>query len=301
MRERLADESVDCVVTSPPYYGLRRYLPEGSVHEIGCEETVDGYIESLVSSFAEVKRVLIPIGTLWIVIGDSYGAGGGKQVVQTKNASHGLAGTRHKTPGIAAKQLIGVPWRLAFALQRAGWYLRCDVIWNKPNAFPSSVKDRPTRAHEYVFMLTKNAKYYYDWKSVLEPGSGKGWNGSKFTSEQDVATKPELGLGPRNETVDTRNRRSVWNVNTVASRRTGGQVAQVSHFAQFPPALVEPCILAGCPPGGITLDPFAGAGTTGLVALRHGRNFIGIDLNAEYCEMARERINEDVSERRQRV
>ena len=253
--------------------------------QIGMEKTPDEYVGKLVEVFREVKRVLRDDGTCFIVIGDSYAANRSYQVPSTKGGAKHSSAQAGQTgnivpPGCKPKDLIGIPWMLAFALRADGWYLRSDIIWHKPNVMPSSVKDRPTTAHEYVFLLTKSAKYCYDYDSVKEPAVA-GWNGSKFTDERDALTKPGLGKGPRHEST-TRNRRSVWSINTRASKG--------AHFATFPPALVEPMILAGCPPDGYVLDPFCGSGTTLQVAVEQGRSAIGIELNPEYCKLAELRM-----------
>lgn len=249
----LPSASVQCVVTSPPYWGLRDYGIDG---QIGLEPTLPQFINQLVSIFREVKRVLRDDGTLWLNIGDGYTSGNrGYRAVDKKNPARAMS-IRPDTPeGLKPKDLQGIPWRLAFALQDDGWYLRSDIVWHKPNAMPESVKDRPTRAHEYLFMLTKSEKYYYDYESVKEVGlNGK-----------------------------TRNRRSVWDVNT--------HPFPEAHFATFPPKLIEPCVLASSKPGDFVLDPFFGSGTVGMVCLQQGRNYIGIELNPEYISIAANRLN----------
>ncbi len=236
-------------VTSPPYWSLRDYNIRG---QIGLETKVEDYISALVKVFKEVWRVLRDDGTLWLNIGDSYTSGGRTwRAPDRKNPVRAMS-VRPPTPdGLKPKDLIGIPWRLAFALQADGWYLRADIVWNKPNCQPESVKDRPTRSHEYVFLLTKNEKYVYD-------------NTAK--------------RGPNN-----RNIRTVWDINTQAYRE--------AHFATFPPALVEPCIAASTKAGDIVLDPFIGSGTSGLVALAARRRFVGIELNPDYVEIAERRLN----------
>jgi DNA modification methylase len=289
----LEDQSVHCVVTSPPYFGLRDYGVPG---QIGLEDQPHKFVAELVQIFDEVRRVLRDDGTVWLNLGDSYAANRTYQVHKGSKVPDGLK----------SKDLIGIPWRVALALQGAGWWLRQDIIWHKPNPMPESVLDRCTKAHEYIFLLAKAERYYFDAKAISEPCE-VGDNGSSFVSEYDKATKPGLGTGPRaargkavssprndgntwNEnngrgfmpTSDRRNKRSVWSV--------PGSAFKEAHFATFPPDLIEPCILAGCPEGGTVLDPFGGAGTTGLVADRHKRNAILIELNPEYAEMARKRI-----------
>jgi DNA modification methylase len=256
---------VNCCVTSPPYFGLRDY---GHAGQIGLEKTPAEYVSRLVEVFRAVRDRLEDDGTLWLNLGDSYGG----------------------------KSLLGIPWRVAFALQADGWYLRSDIIWHKPNPMPESVTDRPTKAHEYMFLLAKSRTYYYDAESVeekSEPSSG----GFQSRAEKGLTVHHSEGYGGNGETgqakgrggftafTGKRNRRTVW---TVATQPFSG-----AHFATFPPDLIEPCILAGCPVGGTVLDPFGGAGTTGLVADRLQRNALLIELNPEYAEMARNRIIND--------
>lgn len=304
-------ESVQCVVTSPPYYGLRDYgtglweggnpdcdhMPgaasrvgpstlagskktQGHLKErfgrecrrcgarrtdkqIGLERTPDEYVARLVAVFAEVRRVLSSDGTLWLNLGDGYandtkwgGSSGGKHAAAL-HGSTAIGRTRRDT-GLKGKDLIGIPWMMAFALRDAGWYLRSDVIWTKRNAMPESVTDRPTQAHEHIFLLAKSAHYVYNADAIREASAN--------------------GEAPRNK-------RNVWEVAT--------HPYPDAHFATFPPKLIEPCVLAGSAEGDTILDPFAGSGTTGVVALRHDRSFIGIELNPAYCEMARNRIRDD--------
>jgi site-specific DNA-methyltransferase (adenine-specific) len=238
------------VITSPPYWSLRDYTIPG---QIGLENDPNDYIASLVSVFEEVRRVLSPHGAMWLNIGDSYTSGGRTWRAPDKKHPVRAMTTRPPTPqGLKPKELVGIPWRLAFALQAAGWYLRSDTIWHKPNVMPESVKDRPTRSHEYLFLLTKSERYYYDYDAV------RGANG--------------------------RNLRTVWDVNT--------QPLHDVHFATFPPKLVEPCILLTSKPGDVVLDPFLGSGTVATVAIHSGRGFLGIELNPAYVEIARRRIAE---------
>lgn len=236
-------------VTSPPYWSLRNYDIDG---QIGLEETLDAYIASLVDIFEHVRRTLRDDGTLWLNIGDSYTSGGRTwRAPDKKNPARAMS-TRPATPdGLKPKDLVGVPWRLAFALQAAGWYLRSDIIWHKPNAQPESVKDRPTRAHEYVFLFSKNERYLYDNQEVRGPND--------------------------------RNLRSVWDINTKPDPH--------AHEAMFPPKLVEPCLALTSRPGDMILDPFLGSGTAGLVALRMKRRFLGIELNPAYAADAERRLN----------
>lgn len=290
-------------MTSPPYFGLRDYQMDG---QIGQEPTPSDFVTAMVEVFRDVWRVLRDDGTLRLNLGDSYNAHGRKghgsrtgYKQGTNRASlTGLDQCRPTDADLKEKELIGIPWRVAFALQADGWYLRQDIIWSKPNPMPESVRDRCTKAHEYIFMLTKSPRYYYDIDAMKEPAV-KGASGSTFHTgktakhQLDRASKKDrkqdalqkstyTGFNDRYVPVEMRNKRSVWTVSTKPFKG--------AHFATYPPDLVEPCILAGCPAGGTVLDPFFGAGTTGLVAQRHGRNFIGCELNAEYAEIARARI-----------
>ena len=252
---RLPSASVRCVVTSPPYWGLRDY---GIDEQLGLELTMPQFLNRLVSVFSEIKRVLTDDGTLWVNIGDGYTSGNrGYRAPDKKNPARAMA-VRPDTPeGLKPKDLMGIPWRLAFALQDDGWYLRSDIVWNKPNAMPESVKDRPTRSHEFLFMFTKSEKYYYNSEAVKEKADGGGF----------------------------RNRRSVWNVNT---KPFAG-----AHSATFPLALVRPCIQASTEPGDFVLDPFFGSGTVGLVCEEENRQYAGIELNPEYVRLALSRLKED--------
>jgi site-specific DNA-methyltransferase (cytosine-N4-specific) len=247
---RLPDASVQCIVTSPPYWGLRDYGVHG---QIGLEPTLAAYVHKLTSIFAEARRILKPDGIMWLNIGDGYTSGNrGWRAPDKKNPNRAMSVRPDNPPDLKDKDLLGVPWRLAFALQADGWFLRSDVVWHKPNAMPESVKDRPTRAHEYVFMFTKEEKYTYHADAVMEEAEDGG----------------------------TRNRRTVWSINTSP---TNG-----NHIASFPEDLVEPCVLASTEPSDFVLDPFFGCGTVGLVCRRLNRHFIGIELNSEYAERAME-------------
>lgn len=249
------DDHFQCVVTSPPYWGLRDYGIDG---QIGAETKVDDYLADLVALFREVRRTLRPDGTLWLNIGDSYTSGGRTwRDTDAKNKGRGMDYRAPTPDGLKPKDLIGVPWKLAFALQADGWYLRTDIIWNKPNCQPESVKDRPTRSHEYVFLFSKSERYFYDWEAVKEP-----------------ATDSKQGK---------KNRRTVWNINT--------EPYPGSHFAVYPRALARLCVQAGSRPGDIVLDPFFGSGTTGLVSTELGRDCVGIELKEEYAQLARERLS----------
>ena len=299
---RLPDKSVNCIVTSPPYYGLRDYGIDG---QIGLEKTPEEYITNLVDVFREAKRVLRDDGTLWVNIGDCY-AGSGKGAARyPENAKKYKQGTSKGmlgTPGVTKvgfgnckpKDLIGIPWMLAFALRDDGWYLRSDIIWNKPNAMPESVKDRCTKSHEYIFLFSKSRKYYYDADAIKEPCSPKTkfraksdnpprYGGNKYTKNPDVFYRTKSGNAYQYH--EKRNKRDVWSVSTKPYKE--------AHFATFPPDLVEPCILAGCPENGIVLDFFAGSGTVGFVAKKYNRGFILIDLNPGYIELAKRRCLND--------
>lgn len=287
----LESESIHTCVTSPPYFALRDYGIDG---QLGLEETPDEYIANLVEVFREVRRVLRPDGTLWVNIGDSYATRSGAQ--PSTNTRNVCGHTKKRVPsGYKCKDLIGIPWMLAFALRADGWYLRQDIIWNKPNAMPESVKDRCTKSHEYIFLLAKGPRYYFDHEAIKEPCSQVTIDDFKRRKNMDnkggapgtfgAEARPDLYRSradyiPKNF---MRNKRDVWTINT------GG--FKGAHFAVFPQKLVEPCILAGSPEGGTVLDPFTGSGTTGVVAKKHGRNFIGIELNPEYRDMAIARIN----------
>jgi DNA modification methylase len=285
---KLPSESVNCCVTSPPYYGLRDY---GVAGQIGLEQTPDAYVAEMVAVFREVRRVLREDGTLWLNLGDSYAAQGGSHAgrddqkgvgaARVLAAGGGDSGTRKAPSGLKPKDLIGIPWRVAFALQADGWWLRQDIIWSKPNPMPESVTDRCTKAHEYIFLLSKAERYHYDAEAMKEPAV-KGAAGSTFHKGKTATHQAGRASGKDRVEGETRNRRSVW---TVATQPFSG-----AHFATFPPDLIEPCVKAGCPEGGTVLDPFNGAGTTGVVAYQQGRKYIGIELNPSYAEMAKERI-----------
>jgi DNA modification methylase len=291
----LADESVHCVVTSPPYWGLRDYGIGKDA--FGLDPTYQLYVDNAVTVFRDVRRVLRKDGTLWLNLGDSYATGAGRVGERPGGGSQGdnwqgatTSPNRMPQPGLKPKDLVGIPWRVAFALQADGWYLRQDIIWSKPNPMPESVRDRCTKAHEYLFLLSKSERYYYDADAIKESsvddiGISRGGSMSRFgRTEQLISANAHRG--DREYASDgTRNRRSVWDVAT--------QPFPEAHFATFPPALIEPCIKAGCPLGGTVLDPFGGAGTTGLVADRLQRNAILIELNPAYAAMARKRITDD--------
>ena len=282
----LPDQSVNCCVTSPPYWGLRDYGCDG---QIGLESTPDAYVAELVAVFREVKRVLRNDGTLWLNLGDSYAynvtisekfyRNSSKQ--KTNNGAL-LKDKVCKVPlGLKPKDLIGTPWRVAFALQADGWYLRQDIIWHKPNPMPESVTDRCTKAHKYIFLLSKSQKYYCDMDAIKEPVENMG-KPRKFRDAGDKAADTKRNDNGRVYIPkEDRNKRSVWTVNTKPYKE--------AHFAVFPPDLIRPCILAGCPVGGTVLDPFGGSGTTGEVSEEEGRNSILIELNPEYVELEKKR------------
>lgn len=291
----LPDGWANCCVTSPPYWRLRDYGHDG---QLGLEETPEAYVDRMVEVFREVRRVLRDDGTLWLNIGDSYasdfkGSGGtgksslhGSRAKQDEYVERSSTTPRVSRHGLKAKDLVGIPWRLAFALQADGWYLRSDIIWHKPNPMPESVMDRPTKAHEYVFLLSKSRRYYYDAEAIKERVTG---NAHSRGSGVNPKARANAAGSKQNESYNTamtglvtsRNKRTVW---TVPTAPYGG-----AHFACYPPALIKPCITAGCPDGGIVLDPFFGSGTTGRVAEDLGRRWFGIELNPDYAPLIRER------------
>lgn len=262
--KELETESIQSVITSPPYWGLRDY---GHDNQIGREETPDQYIDNMVEVFDEVFRVLKTDGTLWLNIGDVYSS------------------IRNEKIGIKKKDLVGIPWMLAFALRMNGWYLRQDIIWAKTNPMPESVRDRCTKSHEYIFMLTKSEKYYYNHDAIREPRTSTGGNHQFGGKKYNDPDNPIYGsIQSVYESDGKRNKRDVWSITT--------QPFKDAHFAVMPELLVEPCLLAGSKPNDVILDPFAGSGTVGVVAKKHNRNFIGIELNPDYAKMASDRINE---------
>lgn len=314
----LPDQSINTCVTSPPYFGLRDY---GQENQIGLEETPDEYVAALVAVFREVRRVLRDDGTVWLNLGDSYATGGkgggGSFMAERKDGSwqsrSKVNGWRSAPPGLKHKDIVGIPWRVAFALQADGWYLRQDIIWSKPNPMPESVTDRCTKAHEYIFLLSKSAKYYYDHEAVKEPA--KAWTSRAATFDRsrngvaahvipgqaaaqhrprpskkrgEFAGKTEAmastGQNAFRAVVPERNKRSVW---TVPSRPYAG-----AHFATFPPELIKPCILAGCPEGGTVLDIFGGSGTTAGVSVGNGRDAVICELSPDYVELIPGRVKE---------
>jgi len=324
----LGDQSIQCVVTSPPYWGLRDYETTG---QIGLEKTPEQYISVMVEVFREVRRVLRGDGTLWLNMGDSYCSPNGRSAgnLYTSSTLEIGAGTNKARNAPIAKtwdgpvrlkpkDLVGIPWMLAFALRSDGWYLRSDIIWSKPNPMPESCTDRPTKAHEYIFLLSKSEKYYYDADAIKEQVTGeahargnginpkalspvRGWaygSSSHAAVDHNRATK-HAGAGPKfkvkqnesfsgavNELVERRNKRSVWEI--------ASQPFPESHFATFPEELIKPCILAGCAAGGTVLDPFIGSGTTALVARNLQCNAVGLELNPAYIEIAKKRLAQEV-------
>lgn len=295
------DKSINCCITSPPYYGLRDYGVEG---QFGNENSPEEYVEHMVEVFNEVKRVLTDDGTLWLNLGDSWaGSGQGLGSNKISKMQKSNRGTYHednedrksklqKLKNYKPKDLIGIPWMVAFALRETGWYLRQDIIWIKGNPFPESVKDRCTKSHEYIFLMSKSRKYYYDYEAIKEPAVTKPKLRDKHAEgyQADYSKGDRVSKGARVYGADgMRNKRDTWIVNTKPCKE--------AHFATFPDTLIEPCILAGCPEGGIVLDPFMGSGTTGVVAKRHNRNYVGIELNPEYIKIAEKRIeNEEINE-----
>ena len=322
---QLEDGSVNCCITSPPYFGLRDY---GMPEQLGLENTPEEYVANMVAVFREVRRVLRDDGTLWLNIGDSYAGGGGgnfNNTGKTRTGCH-VQNIRNKpawltSAGVKAKDLIGIPWMLAFALRADGWFLRQDIIWHKPNPMPESVTDRCTKSHEYLFLLTKSPKYYYDAEAIKSEAKNPADDYRRMNQQRDVnksapdelkngirvrksgnkERKPASARGvPGDDTGKTTgdvagsvpwegtkaNKRSVWTVTTKPFRD--------AHFATYPPELIEPCVLAGCPWGGIVLDPFFGSGTTGVVAGLHGRQYIGIELNPDYVTIAERRLQQEL-------
>ena len=284
------DEKPRCCITSPPYYGLRNY--GGEDNQIGQEESPEEYIQNLVKVFREVRNLLTEDGTLWLNIGDSYynyRPGKGQSLVKqtVSNSKQDLpdkcARRGNKLEGLKEKDLIGIPWMLAFALRADGWYLRQDIIWHKPNPMPESVRDRCTKSHEYIFLLSKNKYYYYDNESIKEPA--KDWGNRDRTNGK--YHNPGTGLQPHSgltKSYSKRNKRSVWSINKKPYKG--------SHFATFPPDLIKPCILAGSQVNDIILDPFMGSGTTGMVAKELGRYYIGCELHEDYGNLIKNRIGE---------
>lgn len=328
----LPDESAQCCVTSPPYFGLRDY---GVDNQIGLEQTPDEYVKQLVEVFREVRRVLRKDGTLWLNLGDSYngsGKGGNPEnsiykKQDTNKGSLSSKGRKTEISNLKPKDLIGIPWRVALALQADGWYLRSDIIWAKPNPMPESVTDRPTRSHEYIFLLSKSGRYYYDAEAIKEPAiydiDGTGTIKRKeraAENQKSMPTKTKNGIRPLYKNAKDFNgkyqdkqrghsRRHAgfnerWDNMTTKEQCSGSRNKRdvwnvatkpyaEAHFATFPPELIEPCILAGSAKGNLVLDPFGGSGTTGMVADRLGRNAVLIELNPEYSALAKSRMQKD--------
>ena len=298
----LPDNSIDCCVTSPPYYALRDY---GCYGQIGLEETPEKYIERLCDVFSEVRRVLTPEGTLWLNIADSYWGGGWRNAQFNEHSGDIQKGSKGTYCGLSLpackgkvgeykpKDLIGIPWMLAFALRSQGWYLRQDIIWQKPNPMPESVTDRCTKSHEYIFLLSKSQKYYFDYEAIMEPcvdqernnfQSGSRANGiNKDRNDNDLGERSKTWKPKTIDNQKVRNKRDVWTVNT--------KPCSEAHFATYPFELIKPCILAGCPENGIVLDPFMGSGTTAIVARSLNRNYLGVELNPEYIKIAHNRLD----------
>lgn len=295
----LPAESIDCIITSPPYWGLRDYGMEG---QLGLEKTPEEYIAHMVEVFAEARRTLKKDGTFWLNVGDSYAHAGnpGNQHLNELGKRYRGGGKKHSSkamlrpkksmpPNLKQKDLVGIPWMLAFALRADGWYLRQDIIWSKPNAMPESVLDRCTKSHEYIFLLSKSSSYHFDGVSIREPWVQRP-NDIKRASEDHAGYhgKHEAGANgnikgqPVGDPESGRNKRSVWSVATIPFNE--------AHFATFPEKLIEPIVMAGCPRGGVVLDPFMGAGTTGVVAKKLGRKYLGIELNPVYAKMAEDRL-----------
>jgi len=299
MMRTLPDQSVHTCITSPPYFGLRDYGVDG---QIGLEASPRKFIESLVAVFREVRRVLRDDGTLWVNLGDSYASGGrgggGRYMAERGDGAWqgkgDATGWRSAPAGWKHKDLLGLPWRLAIALQDEGWYLRQDIIWHKPNPMPESIKDRCTKAHEYLFLLSKSPRYYFDQDAIREPARAQAAPESA-SRRNSFARETKYTDGEHGQTAqhrtgrddvdydETRNKRSVWTVATASFKG--------AHFATFPPDLIRPCVLAGSPRGGMVLDPFGGAGTTALVAMQEGRQSVICELNPEYATIARQRLD----------
>ena len=314
----MPDGCVQTCITSPPYFGLRNY--QGGTEEIGQEQTPESYIQKMVEVFREVRRILRDDGTVWLNLGDSYAHNVKEHNTKSDKQSSNRGTKEFLTPhrnfegvGIKTKDMIGIPWRVAFALQADGWYLRQDIIWNKPNPMPESVTDRCTKSHEYIFLLSKKSHYYFDHEAIREPAAEssaarmlrgvsdthKNVNGAPGQTAHSMNKPRPRQFGAKvqegtkrgdvgNTFVDTgkRNKRSVWTVTTKPFRG--------AHFATFPKDLIEPCVLAGCPVGGTVFDPFTGSGTTAIVSLKHNRNFIGTELNEDYIKIAEDRIRTEI-------
>ena len=291
----LDSDSINCCVTSPPYWALRDYGVPG---QIGQEDTLAEYVERLCAVFADVRRVLRPDGVFWLNVADTYCSTGDKADHCDPKYPQGRTGQKKakgQTPGIKRKDLCGIPWAIAFALRNMGWYLRQDCIWSKPNCMPESVTDRCVKSHEYLFLFAKNPRYYFDHEAIREPVAQSTVARAQYANNDRIKYAGGApGQGPQNiyhprpqkfpGSLERRNKRSVWTISNHGIKE--------AHFAAFPRALVEPCVLAGCPPGGVVLDPFMGSGTTAMTAHALGRQYIGFELNPEYIAIAEKRIRE---------
>ena len=286
---RLPDNSIDCCVTSPPYFGLRDYGVSG---QIGLEASPEAYIVQLVEVFTEVRRILKQKGTLWVNIGDSYaGSGRGKgdinkKGIQQKASYVGDFIKPYRLDGYKNKDLIGIPWLLAFALRASGWYLRQDIIWSKPNPMPESVTDRCTKSHEYIFLFSKSAKYYFDSEAIQTDTMGSEHDKKSRIGRKTYPTERINGIRNSGGYYPKANKRDVWTVCTSPEPE--------AHFACFPQMLIMDCIKAGCPENGIVLDPFMGSGTTAVVARKLDRNFIGFELNPQYVKIAKTKLKREL-------
>lgn len=292
--KQLPDNCVDCCITSPPYFNLRDYGVDG---QIGLEDTPEEYINQMLIVFQEVYRVLKPTGTLWVNIGDSYAGSMKGAANYPENAMNYKQGTNRGLLGKSVtvkkyskyknKDLIGIPWMLAFALRSHGWYLRQDIIWSKPSCMPESVRDRCTKSHEYIFLLSKSRKYYFDQNAIKEPSITNDNSMRKRDTTKLNNTPGRTKMkGLKTNSYTMKNKRSVWNIPVCPFKE--------AHFAVFPEKLIKDCILAGCPKNGIVLDPFMGAGTTAVVAQKLERNYIGFELNPQYVEIAKNRLHAEL-------
>lgn len=283
--QSLGSETIDCVVTSPPYWGLRDY---GHDSQIGLEKTPEEYVKNLVAVFSEIKRVLKKEGNVWLNLGDSYANTKVGNTETKKNPNVVTSSFTKKLPkNLKQKDLVGIPWRVAFALQADGWYLRQDIIWSKPNPMPESVTDRCTKSHEYIFLLSKSKSYYFDNEEIKEETlTFDNSNRDRDNSRLNNTPGRTRMAGLKTNNYERRNKRSVWEINTKPFKE--------AHFAVFPEKLIVPMIKAGCPEGGTVLDPFFGSGTTGLVAKKLNRKYIGIELNPDYIEIAEKRLKQEV-------
>lgn len=285
----MPDESVNCCVTSPPYFGLRDY---GHADQIGLEETPEQYVAKIVEVFREVRRVLRDDGTCWLNLGDSYSASNsGNNGYKDGRANREKRQGPGLVSGLKPKDLIGIPWVVAFALRADGWYLRQDIIWHKPNPMPESVTDRCTKAHEYIFLLTKSTRYWYDADAIKEDKAPSTISDNRTNDNGARRNRAYPGQASNGGTNlggsdGKANKRSVWTIPT--------QSTPEAHFATFPEGLIVPCILAGCPEGGLVLDPFMGSGTTAFVASKLGRNYYGFEINPDYIAIQNRRLHKEL-------